>query len=514
MHSVEDLGLLKIDFLGLKNLTIIEDTLRLLFESTGENIKIADIPLDDVKTFELLRSANNTGVFQFESSGMRKYMKDLQPTELEDLIALVSLYRPGSMEHIPSYILRKHGKEKIAYIHPKLKPILENTYGIGVYQEQMMRIARDLGGFTLAEADTLRKAIGKKMRSLLIEQEQKLVKGMIKNGIDDKTAAAIWDLFPPFARYGFNRSHAACYALIGYQTAYLKAHYPVEFTTSLLNADSSDTDRISFLVSEAKKNNIEVLPPDINRSSAHFQPDNGNIRFGLLAVKNVGANVVDAIVEERARSGDFLNLSDFITRVDHKDVNKKSLESLIKCGAFDSIGVERKQAVNSMDDILLFSRKVKLDRNSSQNNLFDLSGRPVELVLKPHESATKKEMLLWEKELLGLYISDHPLNHIKDRIKNIKASTIGDLLKEKGNEKKAKAYGIISEIKKTMTKLGQPMLFAKIEDFSETIEVIVFSDTIQKNSSVWQENNAVLVSGRMSWRRDDPKFICDSAQLL
>src|SRR5258708_7241905 len=282
MHAIEDLGLLKIDMLGLKNLTIIEDAIRIIRElHGGEAINISKIPLDDKKTYELLQKGETTGVFQFESSGMRRYMKDIRPTHLEDLIALVALFRPGPMELIPSFIKRKHGQERITYLHPKLEPILGTTYGIGVYQEQMMQIARDLAGYTLPEADTLRKAIGKKIKSLLDEQSEKLTKGMIANGIAPKTAKAIWELFPPFARYGFNKSHAACYALIGYQTAYLKAHYPEEFMAALLNAEVSDIERISFLIQEAKQSGIDILPPDINKNFVSFTPEGAKIRFGL-----------------------------------------------------------------------------------------------------------------------------------------------------------------------------------------------------------------------------------------
>lgn len=332
MRSVEDLGLLKIDLLGLKNLTIIEETVRLIKELRGEDLTISELPLDDKKTFELLQAADTTGVFQFESSGMRRYMKDIVPTELEDLVALVALFRPGPMELIPSYIKRKHGKEKITYLHPKLEPILKTTYGIGVYQEQMMRIATDLAGYTLPEADTLRKAIGKKIKSLLDEQEEKLMSGLVKNGIDKRTAKAIWGLFPPFARYGFNKSHAVCYALIGYRTAYLKAHYPEEFMAALLNAEVSDIDRIAFLVAEAKQRGIEILQPDINKSFVNFTPEGDKIRFGLLAIKNVGEAITRGIIEERLRRGPFASFVDFLSRVQHKDLNKKSLESLISRG--------------------------------------------------------------------------------------------------------------------------------------------------------------------------------------
>ncbi|MBI5732217.1 MAG: DNA polymerase III subunit alpha, partial [Candidatus Magasanikbacteria bacterium] len=350
MHSVEDLGLLKMDLLGLKNLTIIEDTLRLIEDGYGEKIDISNIPLDDKKSFELLQVADTTGVFQLESSGMRRYLKELKPNELEDIIAMVALYRPGPMDLIPQYIKRKFGRERITYLHPKLEPILKKTYGVAIYQEQLMQIARDLAGFTLAEADTLRKAVGKKIKSLMDEQSQKMIDGMIKNGIQKNTAEQIWHWFEPFARYGFNRSHAACYAMIAYRTAYLRSKYPVEFYTSLFNADSGDTDRMSLLIGEAKKAGIAVLAPDVNKSMARFVPDEKATRFGLLAIKNVGENIVNAIVAERQKSGPFKSFTEFLQRVDHKDLNKKSLEALLKSGALDSLHIERNLGLTNIEE--------------------------------------------------------------------------------------------------------------------------------------------------------------------
>ncbi|HEY4523287.1 MAG TPA: DNA polymerase III subunit alpha [Candidatus Paceibacterota bacterium] len=516
MHAIEDLGLLKMDFLGLKNLTIIEETIRLIRELTGETLRISEIPLDDKKTFELLEQGETAAVFQFESSGMRRYMKEIRPTELEDLIALVSLYRPGPMDLIPSYIKRKHGEEKITYLHPKLEPILKNTYGVGVYQEQMMRIARDLAGYTLAEADTLRKAIGKKIRKLLDEQQEKLIKGMIENGIDKKVAEAIWELFPPFARYGFNRSHAACYALIGYQTAYLKAHYPVEYMTAVLNADQNDTDRIAFFVQEAKKININVLPPDVNKSLRDFVPDDANIRFGLLAVKNVGQNIVDAIVEERARGGPFQNFTDFLTRIDHKDLNKKSLESLIKCGAFDSLNIERNQALSNIEEILKFITNTRRIKLQSSNSLFGniASSTVARLELLPTAPALNKDKLLWEKELMGLYISDHPLKQFEEKLKTISTKSVRDAVQIKNERLQFNVAGLISNIKRISTKTGQPMIFAKVEDMNDEMEIIVFSDAMARNPNIWRENNAVMVTGRMSVRNNEYKMICEKAMEL
>jgi DNA polymerase-3 subunit alpha len=515
MRSVEDLGLLKIDLLGLKNLTIIEETVRLIKELRGEELKISEIPLDDKKTFELLQVGDTTGVFQFESSGMRRYMKEIVPTTLDDLVALVALFRPGPMELIPSYIRRKHGKEKITYLHPKLEPILKSTYGIGVYQEQMMRIATDLAGYTLSEADTLRKAIGKKIKSLLEEQEEKLISGLIKNGIDKRTAKAIWELFPPFARYGFNKSHGVCYALIGYRTAYLKAHYPEEFMAALLNAEVSDIDRIAFLTAEAKQKGIEILPPDINKSFVNFTPEEGKIRFGLLAIKNVGEAITRGIIEERLRRGPFTSLVDFLSRVQHKDLNKKSLESLIKAGAFDSLRVERNQALSNLEEMLKFNNLVKRGALAeNHNSLFGSQTPAPTLNLKPAPPATPQQKLAWEKELIGFYLSDHPLNSFSSIIQRVKAKPLAEARKMKEGER-AIIAGCVSKVQKILAKNGQPMLFATLEDFSpQPLEVVVFNSALAKTVPCWEVGAVVLVEGRVSSRNDEPKFLCDRAQRL
>ncbi len=517
MHAIEDLGLLKIDLLGLKNLTIIEDAVRLVKELRGESLTISAIPLDDKKTFALLQKADTTGVFQFESSGMRRYMKDIKPTGLEDLIALVALFRPGPMELIPLFIKRRHGQEKITYLHPKLEPILKNTYGIGVYQEQMMQIARDLAGYTLPEADTLRKAIGKKIKSLLDEQGEKLVKGMVHNGIPERTAKAIWELFPPFARYGFNKSHAACYALIGYQTAYLKAHYPEEFMAALLNAETNDIERISFLIQEAKQSSIEILPPDVNRSFVNFTPEGEKIRFGIAAVKNVGSEITRAIIEERARGGPFKTFEEFLIRIQHKDLNKKSLESLIKAGAFDSLGIERKQALENIDDILKFANAMKRNGGAAaqSNSLFGAAAPPIKLKLRETPPATNQEKLLWEKELIGFYLSEHPLAAHAERLNRVQAKSIADLMSVQNEQTIVRTAGVVSKIKKIATKNGQPMIFVTLEDASQrSIEVVVFNSVLTKTAEAWAENVPVVVQGRMSFRDGEAKIICDAAKRL
>lgn len=518
MHAIEDMGLLKMDFLGLRNLTTIQETVRLVAESGGERIDMTHLPLDDAKTYALLQRTDNTGIFQFESAGMRRYMKDIKPTSLEDLIALVALYRPGPMELIPSFIKRKNGKEKITYLHPKLEPILKNTYGIGVYQEQMMRIARDLAGYSLAEADTLRKAIGKKIKALLDEQEVKLVQGMVKNDIPEKTARQIWDLFPPFARYGFNKSHAACYALIGYQTAYLKAHYPIEFMTSLLNGELSDIERIAFLVHEGRETGIQTLPPDVNMSFTNFTPEGGGIRFGLLGIKNVGAEITKAIIEERARSGPFQNFSEFLSRVQHKDLNKKSLESMIKAGVFDSFGIERNQALQNMEEILKFTTTIRKGAPSG-HSLFGSSLPPVsaKLELKPTPPADPDEKLRWEKELLGFYLSDHPMKQFEDRRIKAGIKTIAELCAAatEGSELNERVVGQVSQIKKIITKAGQPMIFATLEDMSQkSLEVVVFNSILTKTATVWNENAIVVAQGRLTSKDGTPKFLCENAKVV
>lgn len=517
MHAIEDLGLLKMDFLGLRNLTIIQDTVRLVRDLRGEEVDLEKLPLDDGAAFAVLQRGDTTGVFQFESSGMRRYLKELKPTILEDLIAMVSLYRPGPMDLIPSFIKRKHGEERITYIHPRLKPILEVTYGIGVYQEQMMRIARDLAGFTLPEADTLRKAIGKKIKALLDEQEDKLVKGMTANGIDPKSAREIWELFPPFARYGFNKSHAACYALIAYRTAYLKAHYPEEFTASILNAEATDTDRISFLITEARQNEIQILPPDINASYTSFTPEGEKkIRFGLLAIKNVGAQITEAIIEERMRRGPFKTFSEILTRVQHKDLNKKSLESMAKAGVFDSLGVERNEIILNLEEISKFLNAIRKGPSTS-GSLFGAAEATVTATLKlsPAVPATAKERLGWEKELLGFYLEDHPLRPYKERFKEIKARSFAELRTMKNEDLIYRTAGLVSQIKKLVTKSGQNMMFVQLEDFSpKPMEVVVFARTLEKTAPVWQEGNVVVLEGKISLRDAETKLICERAQVL
>ena len=518
MHAVADLGLLKMDFLGLKNLTIIEDTLSRIYKVQGKNIDLENIPLDDEKTYRLLQRGLTVGVFQLESEGMRKYLKQLKPSNIEDIIAMVALYRPGPMALIPEYIAGKHGQKDLTYFHPKLKPILESTYSIPVYQEQIMKIAQDLAGFSMPEADVLRKAIGKKIEKLLMEQKKKFVDGMKKNSINESVALKIWHWIEPFAHYSFNRSHATCYAMIAYQTAYLKAHFTTEFTASLLTSERNDTERIGFLISEAKSMGIEVLPPDINESLQNFTvvPPK-QIRFGLLAIKNVGENIMETVIQERKSSGPYNSVFDFVDRVSarSKDLNKKSLESLIKAGAFEKFG-ERGQLLHNVERLLEYGRENKKMKSNGQKSLFGAmeseKKNNTEFRLDKIEPISEHEKLKWEKELLGLFVTAHPLDGFQDIL--LKYTTPLSKIKNYIGGTKVKVGGVIGAIKKIITKTGKPMLFLNIEDADGKLEIVVFPKIMEKNPQLFQENKIVIIVGSVDFRGDSPKVICDEAREL
>jgi len=513
MDSIDNLGLLKMDLLGLKNLTIIEDTLARIYKVQNKNIDIESLPLDDKKTFKLFQTGNTIGIFQLESPGMQRYLKQLKPTDLEDIIAMVALYRPGPMQLISDYIAGKHKKKQIEYLHPKLKPILENTYGIAVYQEQIMEIAKELAGFTLAGADVLRKAIGKKIKKLLMAQKEKFIEGAKKNNIDAQAAQKIWLWIEPFGSYSFNKSHATCYALIAYQTAFLKTHYPVEFMASLLTSERAEVERIGFLIQECKKMGIEVLAPDINESLQNFTvvPEQNKIRFGLLAIKNVGWNVAEAIVNEKKANGPYLSISDFLSRVDQKVLNKKSMESLFKAGVFDKLA-ERNQLLSNLEKLLEWARDIQKTKSNGQKGLFDNGTftKYNNFHLAFATPASKSEKLTWEKELLGLFVSSHPLEDYSKILekKTLAIAKIGDNM----ISKRVKIGGIISGIKKIITKTGKPMLFVGLEDLTHKIELVVFPNVIERNPALFQENKIVLVSGRVDNRDGTPKVVAENIE--
>ena len=516
MHAIEDLGLLKMDFLGLKNLTIIEDTLARIYKIHNQSINIDTLTLDDPKTYELLQRGDTTSVFQLESGGMQRYLKQLKPSELEDIISMVALYRPGPMDSIPDFIAAKHGKKKITYLHPSLKPILEKTYGVIVTQDQVLEIARSFAGFTYGQADILRKAVGKKIKKLLDEQKEKFITGA-KNTqkIEAELAEKVWNFIEPFAMYGFNRAHAAAYATIAYQTAWLKTRYPVEFMSAVLTSEKADIERIAVLIEECKKMDIEVLAPDINESFMNFSvvSEKHKIRFGLLAIKNVGEKVVEAILRERKNQGPFSSIGNFVSRVGSKDLNKKSMESMIKSGVFDNFG-ERNQLLQNMEKLLEQARQSQKDKINGQKGLFDtLTGaKPANWSIKLTAAtpSPESEKLKWEKELLGLYISGHPLKNYR-KILEEKCLPIVNVSQDLSG-RVVKIGGVISSIKKIITKKGQPMLFVSLEDEASRIELVVFPSVLENYPAMFQENKVVFVSGKVDFRDNVPKIICNTVE--
>jgi DNA polymerase-3 subunit alpha len=417
------------------------------------------------------------------------------------------------MELIPDYIARKKGQKKISYLHPKLKPILENTYGIAIYQEQILRVVRDLAGFSLAEADVLRKAVGKKINKLLQEQKEKFIKGCQKNNIPEATAQKVFAFIEPFARYGFNRSHATCYATIAYQTAYLKAHYPTEFVAALLCADQNNIDKITTEIKAAEQMGLEILPPNINESFKDFTVvEESKIRFGLLAIKNVGQGISETIIQERKKHGDFQSLEDFLGRIHSKDLNKKSLESLIKSGALDMLG-ERNQMLNNIETLLDFSRKKQKDKANGQSTLFGMipsHSQINNLNLKNTPPAKREKKLLWEKELLGLFVSEHPLKEYEPLLQKYTIPLIE--LENQNSSRKIKVMGIITKVKKILTSKKEIMKFVKIEDPSGETEIIVFPKMLRENSDFWEENKIVFVTGRISHKDESLKIIAEQAK--
>ena len=505
MHNIEDLGLLKMDFLGLKNLTVLENALKIISKTKEVKIDLAKIPLDDEKTLKLFQQGKTTGVFQFESSGMKRYLKKLKPTDFEDVIAMVALYRPGPLNSgmVDEFIDRKHGKKKISYKHPIMERALKNTYGVIVYQEQVMRLSKDMANFTGGQADTLRKAMGKKIAELMAKMKEEFIKGCLENNINEKIAKETFSDMEKFAEYGFNRSHAVCYAFIGYQTAYLKAHYPAEFMASLLTADQENIDRIAIEVDECRQMGIEVLPPDVNKSFINFGVINENgkeeIRFGLSAIKNVGHNIVETIVEQRKENGKYQNIEDFVLRVESKDLNKKSMESLIKTGAFDSME-ERSKLLANMERILNFAKEHQQAKNNGQVSLFGDIGSSKDNINKLQlinaKLINKTERMAWEKELLGLYVSDHPLKEYSSYLRN-NFKSINNFSKEEMNQI-VKIGGIITKVQKIITKSGKAMVFAVVEDLTGKIEILVFPRLLESNQEIWEEGNIVQVKGKLN----------------
>jgi DNA polymerase-3 subunit alpha len=520
MWPIEDLGLLKMDFLGLSNLTIIKNTLRIVKKVYGEDIDIGKIPLDDKKTFKLLQKGDTTGVFQLESAGMKRYLKQLRPTVFEDIIAMVALYRPGPMQWIDDFIARKHGLRKIEYMHPAMKPALENTYGVIVYQEQVMQISKEMCGFTGGQADTLRKAIGKKIPEVMAKLKNDFIEGAVKTvGADYKTMEKFWAELEDFAAYCFNKVHSACYALIAYQTAYLKAHYPDAFMAALMTSDYDNTDRLAIEITECKHMGIEVLPPDVNESFHEFGvvPGENKIRYGLDAIKNVGHSAAEEILRAREEAGGkFESLSDYCRLVNCRVVNRKALESLVKAGALDCFA-PRLTLFNNVDEILSFSSRLQRDSAAGQVGLFGESGlEELAPKLKLNETAEVPDMsmqLSWERELLGIYLTHNPLETY-EAVLNAMAKPIASISRELDG-RIITVGGCINQHREISTKNGSKMAFVSIGDSTAEIEAVVFPKLFAQTAEIWQRDNFVLAKAKVDFSRSaEPKLLVEEAAYL
>ena len=516
MHGIEAIGLLKMDFLGLRTLTVIDDCLHLL-EKKGISLDLDHVPLDDPGIYKLFTRAETVGIFQFESAGMREYLKKLKPTVLEDLTVMNALYRPGPLDAhvIDIYIECKHGKREISYIHPKLEPILRETYGVIVFQEQVLKIAQELAGYTLGEADILRKAMGKKQAEVMAKQKGIFIKGAAGRGIDKKTAERIFEQIETFGRYGFVKAHSACYAYIAYQTAYLKVHHPIEFMAALMTSEMSNTDRIMELRNECERMEIDLRPPDINRGFGHFSVDGKAILFGLTAVKNVGQSAVDSIVVSREQGGPFKDLFDFTSRADLRLVNKRTIENLVMSGAMDSIGAHRAALLAAVEPAMAYGSGVQRDRDSGQSTLFaDAShGELAKPRLPDIPPWSDMEILAREKDSLGYWISGHPLDNYRDIYDCFVDLKLGEL-ETAADNMKITAAGILSKIKIQASRAGKQFAILSLEDFTGTGEVIIFSDILEKRRLLLKEGNAVLVFGSISVRDDKRSIKGEDMTLL
>ena len=521
MHACEALGLLKFDFLGLINLTILADAIDLVEKHRGVRLDVDKLPLDDAKTFELLGHGDTMGVFQLEGSGMRRYVSELKPTEVRDLAAMVALFRPGPMANIPAYIRRKHGEEPVTYLHDSLEPALRDTYGIFVYQEDIMTAAIAMADYTGPEADNLCYAIRKKKEDVLRQHEAKFKAGAKKKGIPPHIVDKVFAEFEPFARYGFNKAHATCYGLIAYQTAYLKANYPIEFMTAVLNGFRERAEKVAAVIAECRRLGIEVRPPDVQKSLALFavETDEGGapeaIRFGLAAIKNVGEGAVDAIVAVRdggAEPGPFASLDDFCRRVDLHVLNRRVVESLIKANAMASLGTAS-ALLEALDAALENGARHQRDVAAGQSTLFDLFALPASnggtAFLDGGDEIPKRERLRWEKELIGLYLSDHPLREMEADLPDYVTVQVADLAEE-ADQTKVTLGGIVAGSRRVITRAGATMLVATLEDLTGSVEVVVFPKVYEQTASAWADDSIVLVSGRLDRRDEAPQILCEA----
>jgi DNA polymerase-3 subunit alpha len=509
MHAIEALGLLKFDFLGLSNLTILKNAVDLIKSHRGIDIDLDHIPLDDAKTFELLASGETTGIFQLESAGMRRYVRELRPTSVHDLAAMVALYRPGPMDNIPAYIRRKHGQEEVSYLHPLLEPYLKKTYGIFVYQEDIMAAAIALGGFTGPEADTLGYAIRKKKSSVLRAQKEKFVERAAERGVPPQTIDAVFAAFQPFERYGFNKAHATCYGLIAYQTAYLKANYTVDYMASVLSAFRDTEEKVAAAVAECRRLGIAVRPPDVFKSSVEFTVEDEGIRFGLLAVKNVGQGAIESIIAAREADGPFRSLRDFCERVDLRLVNSRVVEALAWVGALSAFG-HPAQIIDALPAILPSAQEVQQSRASGQLSAFEaLFGGATNELLPPKPEATVRERLRKEKELLGIYLSEHPMGEIADRVAPFVTAYSGDLKDESLDGQRLVVAGIVVGSRMVVTRARATMAVVTLEDLQGSIEIVVFPKLFEQTGPIWQEGAILLVAGRIDHRGEEVSLLAD-----
>jgi DNA polymerase-3 subunit alpha len=511
MHGIEALGLLKFDFLGLSNLTILRHAVDLVRQERAIEIDLDRIPLDDTATFELLASGETTGIFQLESAGMRRYIRELKPTSVLDLAAMVALFRPGPMDNIPAYIRRKHGQEPVTYLHPLLEPYLNKTYGIFVYQEDIMSAAVALGGFTGPEADTLGYAIRKKKSSVLRAQKEKFVTQAAERGVRPDVIDAVFTAFEPFERYGFNKAHATCYGLIAYQTAYLKANYTVEYMTAVLTAFRSNEEKVAAAIAECRRMGIEVLLPDVHRSGVQFTVEGPAIRFGLLAVKNVGQSAIESIIAARDAGGEFQSLRDFCERVDLRLVNSRVIEALAWVGALSAFG-HPVQIIEALPTILPSAQAVQQQQATGQLSAFDLmfAEAPVE-ALPARTEAPRRERLRKEKELLGLYLSEHPMGEVAEQVGAFVTAYSGDLKDESLDGQRVVIGGIVTGFRTVITKSKSTMGIATLEDLQGTVEVVVFPRMYETTVGTWAEGAILLVAGRIDHRGEDVSLLADVA---
>ncbi|MHB8090776.1 MAG: DNA polymerase III subunit alpha [Syntrophales bacterium] len=524
MNEVADVGLTKFDFLGLKTLTVISDAVRFAKEGRGVAIDIDNLPLDDRPTYELLMRGDTDGVFQLESSGMKDMLIRMKPDCIEDVIALIALYRPGPMENIPEFIARKQGRTRIVYETPELEAILKETYGIIVYQEQVMQIAVAIGNYKLSEADTLRKVMSKKKTDEMENREKpKFIAGAKSKNIPEAKALKIWEQMETFGKYGFNKSHSTAYAIVTYQTAYVKAHYPAEFVAALLTSEKDNRDKIISHISSCREMGINVLPPDINESMRDFSVAGDHVRFGLAAVKNVGAGAVDSVIESRDESGPFTSFFDFCDRIDPRKINKRVIESLIKCGAFDSTGNNRNQLMTFYEEIMEKAQKRHKEKNSNQTNLLDQleerASTTGNINLKKENSLPEmaewehKDLLAYEKETIGFYISGHPLSPYKERLGMIVTADSANL-RSKTDREAVMIAGIVSSIRDVQTKRKETMAYILLEDLKGSVDIIVFPETYKNSYQLLHGDAPLLIKGVIDAGEENVKVIASEVTLL